>query len=527
MTMEKNKAMMIDGCQTVDRLPHLWSRCVGAGRACEGLRAAWQKQLVEARRECGFEYIRFHGLLAEDMFVCQRVNGKMVYNWYYIDALYDFLLQAGVRPVVEFGFMPPALASGNATQFWWKGNITPPKSYEQWAELIEALVRHWQERYGLEEIRRWYFEVWNEPNLSAFWSGTKREYFELYRHTALAVKRVDNHLRVGGPATSNFVPDGRFDGEREDTACQLTHKVDDLDSLSWHGVWIEDFLRFCAAENLPVDFVSCHPYPTDWALDGQGPSRGRSRSRDSLHADMTWLRETVARSAYPQAEIHLTEWSSSPSPRDCSHDSLPAADYIIRSNLDCAALADSLSYWVFTDIFEEGGGGPETFHGGFGLMSMHGIRKPAYHAYRFLHLLGDTVAARQEESIVTRKADGSVQLLAWNYAKDVMTAPPLAVYPDHDGAQAVQRKGEPRNLSMTLTHLQPGAVFALERMAEEDTAAHLWDSMGRPASLTRAQENALLALSPRKAFLQADAQGCLTLDTTLAPWEILCLYQIS
>ena len=420
------------------------------------------------------------------MFVYHEVNGRIQYNWYYIDALYDFLLEAGVRPVVEFGFMHPALASGDATQFWWKGNITPPRSLDQWEALIEALVRHWAERYGLEEIRRWYFEVWNEPNLIAFWTGTKSEYFELYRHTVQAVKRVDSQLRVGGPATSNFVPDGQFDGEREDVSRHLTHQVDDLDSLQWHGVWIEDFLRFCAAENLPVDFVSCHPYPTDWALDGQGQSRGRSRSRDSLHADMTWLREAVARSAYPNAEIHLTEWSSSPSPRDCEHDWLPAADYIVKSNLDCAHLADSLSYWVFTDIFEEGGGGPETFHGGFGLMSMHGIRKPAWHAYRFLHLLGDTVADRQEESIVTRKADGSLQLLAWNYALDLRTAPPRAVYPDHDAARAIGHMGEPRTLSMTLTGLKPGAVFTLERMAEEDTATFLWDQMGRPASLTRA-----------------------------------------
>ena len=158
----------------------------------------------------------------------------------------------------------------------------------------------------------------------------------------------------------------------------------------------------------------------------------------------------------------------------------------MKSNLDCAHLADSLIYWVFTDIFEEGGGGPETFHGGFGLMSMHGIRKPAWHAYRFLHLLGDTVADRQEESIVTRKADGSVQLLAWNYARDLRTAPPRAVYPDHDAARAIGHMGEPRTLSMTLTGLKPGAVFTLERMAEEDTATFLWDQMGRPASLTRA-----------------------------------------
>lgn len=164
---------------------------------------------------------------------------------------------------------------------------------------------------------------------------------------------------------------------------------------------------------------------------------------------------------------------------------------------------------------------------GFGLMSMNGIRKPAWHACRFLHLLGDAIVSRKEECIVTRKVDGTVQLLAWNYAKGVPTAPPLSPYPDHDGARDIQRMGEPRTLAVTLTRLQPGAVFALERMAEEDTAVHLWDSMGRPASLTRAQESALLAVAPRKSYLQAGAQGRLTLDTTLAPWEILCLYQIS
>ena len=480
---------------------------------------------MEAKRECGFEYIRFHGLLAEDMFVCHEVNGRIQYNWYYIDALYDFLLETGVRPVVEFGFMPPALASGDATQFWWKGNITPPKSLDRWEELIEALVRQWAERYGLEEIRRWYYEVWNEPNLIAFWTGTKSEYFEMYRRTVQAVKRVDSQLRVGGPATSNFVPDSRFDGERQDSSNITPPRMDEMDDLPWHGVWVEDFLRFCEKEGLPVDFVSCHPSPTDWALDGNGVGRTCSRGKDSIITDMTWVRNVVDRSAYPQAEIHLTEWSSTPSPRDCTHDGLPAADYIIRSNLNCAKLADSLSYWVFTDIFEENGGGPETFHGGFGLMNMHGIRKPAWHAYRFLNLLGDEVADRQEESIVTRKADGSVQLLAWNYARDLRTAPPRAVYPDHDAARAIGRMGDPRTLSMTLTGLKPGAVFTLERMAEEDTATFLWDRMGRPASLTRAQENALLAVAPRKTCLTADDQGCLTLDITLAPWEIVCLYE--
>ena len=517
---------MIDCRIAQGAFPHMWSKCIGAGRACEGLRAHWQQQLRQAKAECGFEYIRFHGLLAEDMFVCRRVGEQIHYNWYYIDALYDFLLETGVRPIVEFGFMPPALASGDQTQFWWKGNVTPPKDYSEWGNLIFALVQHWKERYGLAEIRRWYYEVWNEPNLRPFWAGTKSEYFELYRHAALAVKRVDSQLRVGGPATSNFVPDDRFDGETEDKTKHLTHKVDDLDILEWRAVWMKDFLAFCEQEKLPVDFVSCHPYPTDFALDGHGRSRGRSRSKDSLHADISWLRNTVAQSAYPDAEIHLTEWSSSPSPRDCAHDWLPAADYVVKCNIDCAGMADSLSYWVFTDIFEEGGGGPEAFHGGFGLMNEHGIMKPTYHAYRFLHLLGSEVVARLEEGVVTRKADGTVQALMYNYAKALKEAVPLAGYPGHGAAKRVQQMGEIRQERLALTGLVPQAAFTLERMALEDTATYAWEQMGRPENLSRAQEAALKACAPRREYLQADAEGNLTLQLTLAPWEIVCLYQV-
>lgn len=518
--------MLIDCSNSVHTLPHLWSKCIGAGRACEGLRAHWQAQLRTAVQECGFKYIRFHGLLAEDMFVCHQTDHGIQYNWYYIDALYDFLLEIGVRPIVEFGFMPPALASGTQTQFWWKGNVTPPSDFQAWGELIFALVQHWKERYGLDEIRQWYYEVWNEPNLHVFWGGTKSEYFELYRYAVRAVKKVDEQLRVGGPATSNFVPDDRFAGEREDVSQHLTHRVEDLDTLQWHGVWIEDFLRFCQQERLPVDFVSCHPYPTDFALDGYGCSRGRSRSKDSLHADLQWLQSVIARSAYPQAEIHLTEWSSSPSPRDCAHDWLPAANYIVRSNLDCAGMADSLSYWVFTDIFEEGGGGPEAFHGGFGLMSMHSVKKPAYHAYRFLHCLGNETVARLEDGIVTRNADGTVQALLCNYAPELKEAVPLAPYPDHDAARSILALGKPRQIDLTLTGLTPGAAFVLERMAQEDTATHLWEQMGRPTNLTRSQETALRNAAPRKSCLQADRDGCLTLSLTLAPWEIVCLYEI-
>lgn len=518
--------MKVDCRQEGKPLPHMWSKCVGAGRACEGLRREWVRQLRETVEDCGFEYIRFHGLLAEDMFVVSKVNGELQYNWYYIDQVYDALLECGIRPIVELGFMPLALASGEGTQFWWRGNVTPPADYQEWSRLIEALTRHYVERYGLEEVRKWYFEVWNEPNLYPFWHGTKAQYFELYRASVLAVKSVDETLRVGGPATSNFVPDDRFEGETEEKERHLTHMTDNLDAMDWRGVWIDDFLHFCQQEKLPVDFVSTHPYPTDFALDGQKRMRGSSRYVDSLKDDMEWLNNRIQNSAYPNAERHLTEWSSSPSSRDCSHDYLPAADYIVKCNLDNAGRADSLSYWVFTDIFEEAGGGPEAFHGGFGLMNMHGIKKPAYWAYHFLNLLGTEELAREKEAIVTRNEDGKVQALFYNYAKELRQAVPIAGYPYYERAAAIQDMGQERIQQIALTGITPRAVFQIHTLDVAHTTADLWQKMGCPKNLTRMQEKALKEQRPEVSSITADEKGELNMEVKLEPWSIVFIQEI-
>ena len=157
----------------------------------------------------------------------EDANGNAIYNWQYLDHLYDFLLSIHIKPFVELGFMPPALASGEKTVFWYKGNVTPPKSYEKWAALITAMVEHWRERYGDAEVSSWYFEVWNEPDLDGFFSGMQQEYFKLYQYTVNAIKKVSAAYRVGGPATA-----GR--------------------------PWIKPFLNFCYANKLPLDFISTH-----------------------------------------------------------------------------------------------------------------------------------------------------------------------------------------------------------------------------------------------------------------------------
>jgi xylan 1,4-beta-xylosidase len=511
-------------------LSHFWNVCVGAGRAAEGLRAAWQEQLRQAVRACGFKYLRFHGLFHDDMFVYREVDGQPVYNFQYVDELFDRLLEMGVRPFVEFGFCPGDLATERGTVFWWKANGSPPKDYGAWAELIRRTMQHWIGRYGLAEVRSWYFEVWNEPNLHPFFRGTRSQYFELYAVTVRVLKELDAALRVGGPATSNFVPDARFQGETEDVACYATVlDAPDPDLLDWQPVWMEEFLAYCHQHGLPVDFVSTHPYPTDWALDEHGQGKKSTRGVNATPADLARLRDIVARSPYPQAEIHLTEWSSSSSSRDFAHDFLPAATYIARTYLESLGSVDSLSYWTFTDIFEEAGAGDTIFHGGFGLINLQGIVKPTFHAYRLLAALGDELVQKTFGGVVTRaSATGKLSALAYHYPPEMPLSVP-ASFDSAAAAEATQALGQPELLTVDWTGLPPDAPILVETLAKSHgNAMSCWAAMGQPAAPTRAQTQVLRlgAEATRREILKADAGGSFGLRRSVEPWSLVLIRQL-
>ncbi|GAA1673036.1 GH39 family glycosyl hydrolase [Fodinicola feengrottensis] len=506
-------------------LRHFWSTVVGAGRANEGLRATWQEQLRIVAADCGFSYVRFHGLFHDDMFI----RHGSADNFQYIDDLFDRLLDAGVRPSVELGFAPDALARQKATIFWWGAHGSPPTDYVGWADLVQRTVRHWVDRYGLDEVREWYFEVWNEPNLHPFFSGTRTEYFELYKATAEAVKAVDPKLRVGGPATSNFVPDARFDGETEDISQHaVVSNTADLDELDWRPVWLEAFVDYCHREALPVDFVSCHPYPTDWALDGHGAQAHYTRGVDATRRDLAVLRDVVVTSHFPDAEIHCTEWNSSPSSRDHTHDYLPAATFVVKANLESIGLVDSLAYWTFTDVFEEQGAGPSAFHGGFGLLTYQGIGKPTFHAYRFLHALGDELLSRTPGGIVTRHhTSGLLTALAYHYPVEHPLAPPES-FPTRETAERMVGLGTPATVQIALTGLDPGAAIDIEVLdSDHGNVVASWQSLGAPDPLSRQDTETLrqLAGSTRRETAYASPDGTFSRVQRLPPWGVMLVTQ--
>lgn len=506
------------------KIDRYWTRCVGAGRANEGLRASWQQQLRRCVDQCGFQYLRFHGLFHDDMFVYSEQGGHPVYNWQYIDDLFDHMISMGIRPFVELTFFPKQIAHDEGTFAWWGGHGTPPQDFTGWTKLLEQFIRHCQSRYGAGEVRSWYFEIWNEPNLKGFWNGTQQQFFEMYKAVSKMVKRVDPELRIGGPATSSFHPD-------EETYRRLASKKDitakDYIGVVSKGPWIEDFLRYCESESLPLDFVSTHPYPTSYPIDSAGNSLEVSRPVTSTREDILWVRNAMSKTRYAGAEIHLTEWSSSPSLNDYAHDFPQEATYIVKVNLDCLGLANSLSYWTFTDIFEEAGGAPSIFTGCFGLLNFQGIAKPSFHAYRFLNLLGDTELLRRDGCIVTRSSSsGAIASLLYNYPAEILSAPPISKA-NPKIAEETLETGQRLEARLELSGLPAGASFRVETLdGQHGFAYRAWLAMGRPDPPDREQTEQLRKLgdATQKASLRASREGKLSWSAKLEPWAVVAIY---
>jgi len=333
-------------------------------------------------------YVRFHAIFHDEVGVYDEdPQGAAVYNWSYVDQIYDGLLESGVRPFVELSFMPRKLAaSAEPHPFWYKPLPSPPISYTKWEQLVYSFARHLVDRYGVDEVRRWYFEVWNEPNID-FWTGRPNQptYFELYDHAARAIKRVDGGLRVGGPATAQ-------------------------------AAWVDATIAHAVQNNVPLDFVSTHVYGNDSSEDVFGTHEHISR-RDMVGKAARKVYEQVKASARPDLPIHWTEYNASYKNEVGVTDSAFMGPWLAKNIRVCDGLSSTMSYWTFSDVFEEQGVVKSPFYGGYGLIAEGGVPKPAFNAFAMLHRLGDRRSQPElADALVTKRADGTLVLAVWNYA---------------------------------------------------------------------------------------------------------------
>ncbi|MFP4551371.1 MAG: GH39 family glycosyl hydrolase [Spirochaetales bacterium] len=480
-----------------DPLRHPWSKCITVGRAYELLRADLQQHLRFLKKELDFTYIRFHASFHDDVGVVQRdSDGGLRFRWTQLDHIYDFLVDAGFDPIVEINPMPQALASGEQKMFWYGMNVTPPASYDEWEQFIGAWVAHIVERYGLDCVRRWYFEVWNEPDLSGFWSSTMEEYYRLYASCARVIKGFDSGLRVGGPATAGAIDQ------------------------------VLPFARWCRENNVPVNFLSYHNYPQNEV--GAYPEQSESPHRPGMFF-VDRVRETKRRlqdEGYGDLPLFMTEWNTQAQNTDWQArwvgnehvNDLFSGAAVCHLAHGCDEALDMMGFWVASDVFEEGGPQLEPYgnrYQYYGMLSVDGTPKASYHAFSFLNRLrGPRYALTLPDNLpVTRGVvvtdERSVtRALVWNCAfpTDEATEWTLSV------SLPVPRTASARSqLRLTIATVREGQGSAWE----------FWKAMGAPPTLTQTEHKALAAraLPAWSSVMMPVTDGKVTLELALKPNE--------
>jgi len=433
--------IVVDPSAPAHAFPHFWEQMFGSGRAILTLRDNYRRDMREVKQITDFRYVRFHAIFHDEVGIYDEDDhGRPVYNFSYLDQSYDGLLANGVRPFVELSFMPKKLASKDMLHaFWYKQNIAPPKDYARWDALIAEFAKHLIERYGIDEVSQWYFEVWNEPNLD-FWVGNPKEatYYELYDRAGRAIKHVSPRLRVGGPSTAQ-------------------------------AAWVDRFLAHCKEKNVPVDFASTHVYGNDQAEDVFGTHEKIPRTRMVCRA-VKKVHDQIAASPYPNMPLIWSEFNASYMNEPAVTDSAFMGPWMADTIRQCDGLTEMMSYWTFSDVFEEQGVIKTPFYGGFGLLAERGIPKAAFNDFALLHQLGDArLDVNSDSVLVTRGKSGSLSIAAWN-----LFLP--------------EEAGSPKTLTLHFKGL-PASQTARITIVDKEHGSPLpaWEKMGRPAFPTSAQ----------------------------------------
>jgi xylan 1,4-beta-xylosidase len=460
--------LTIDAKSPTTPFPHFWEQTFGSGRAILALRDDFRYDLAQVKQATSFQSVRFHAIFDDEVglydpdrrsIAFAQTAGQTgqaldtsLYNFTYVDQIYDGLLAAGVKPFVELSFMPRKMSSDPTAShpFWYHPNVNPPKDYKLWDAMITAFAQHLIDRYGIDQVATWNFEVWNEPNLD-FWAGSPKQptYWQLYDHTARALKAVSPRLQVGGPSTAQ-------------------------------AAWVPDFLQHTHDNNVPVDFVSTHVYANDTADNVLHLNENVPRDQ-MVYRAVKMVHDQIAASAYPHIPLIFSEYNASYANEPDVTDSPYIGPWLANNIRLCDGLTQSMAYWSFSDVFEEGGVPRTPFYGGFGLIANDRIPKASFNVFTALHKLGDQrLALDSDSALATRTSDGSLVLALWNYAPPYGTGPGYTA--PHDPAPS-------KDFDLHIDHLNPHTSATVWRIDDDHSnVLKAFNAMGRPAgSLTQDQ----------------------------------------
>jgi xylan 1,4-beta-xylosidase len=434
-----------------------------------------QAALKKGHDQAGFQYARFHGILNSDIGLVASVQGGsattagvLTYNWTKFDQVYDAVVAAGMRAIVEISFMPPRLSSGTTMLHFYNNmpaNTNPPASWPTWQALMGDIVRHLEGRYGADEIRNnWYFEVWNES--SWMYSLSTGGYPELYMNTVRGLLAADPLVRVGGPAESGPASPGL----------------------------ISTLINFVRANSLKLDFISYHRYGND-----AGAQVSDANGMQAFHRQLV----TQLRTANFTGELINDEWGPSWTIGTAARDSESSASFVAKTihliGTDTTAPPPTMyAYWTISDLYEEVDTGVARAYreGNWGLLlkgdpnipESFDVAKPAFNAFRLLHRMGANqvpltggTTANGVNGVATISADrNTLQILVYNHA--TFTGGTAETPADSTQSTLV-------SLTVSGIPFAPGALKVRHYLVDRthSNSYTTWVGMQKPATPTQAQ----------------------------------------
>lgn len=488
-----------------------WRNCISVGSAQLLLRGDALQHLAFLQKEFGYRYCRFHGIFDDQMDVVYRNPDKSLnYMWHQVDKVYDALLAMGIRPFVEINPMPTDMASGTQRMFMYQMNVTPPQSYEEWGDFMKAFAKHLIHRYGIEEVKQWYFEVWNEPNLGGFFSGTQAEYFKLYSTTAFALKSVNSDLRVGGPATS---------------------KIN----------WLNEMINYCTENNVPLDFVSTHLYAQDEQIEFPNRKNSPYPVGDYFSENVRLSKKIVKNSKRPDLELHFTEFNSLAAKDSASVswstndnvENLYAASFIVRNMLELDKEVKTMCYWVATDIDDYSGIPHAPFSSNYGLVNNVGIPKSTFNAFSFLSKMEGNILNVSKAEIVElntktkKKSQITLEQNVSSNGKGAFAVNDLGIIRvllwNQNFLEITNHQTWTVTISLPILDTKKQYVVVGSSIREgQGSPFESWKQMGAPQNLSKSQLDLLKAHSvPSFSFEKMyERNGMLSMDFSVTPGEV-------
>ncbi len=494
------------------QLRHTWRNVISVGKASDLLLSDIQNILRRVQKEIHYRYIYFNGILSDDLHVCFTNNeGGVVYNFSYIDKILDFLMEIGLKPFLQFTYMPEALAK-NPDHVLLGHLVSEPDDLHSWCNLIRAFMEHILSRYHLAEILQWKFSVWYQPNTPARLFGFSKisDFYRFYQDTYNTVKSFDSAICFGTPAFYYL------DTPEQDQ-------------------WYLDYFQWCRTHDCMPDFINFVYYDTVLA-DRRNHSKSTfgfinsmtlNDSSNGVHSFILHVRRQLREWDCKDLPIYVCEWNNTPSQQDLLNDTCYKSCYITKTILDNYDLPESLSYWALSDLMSEAPIPGNMLFGGLGLFTVNNLPKAGYYALCLLRQLGDQFLAKGEGWFATR-TQTDIRIIACHYRHySKLYAMGERFEMTEAERYAMFEPAQQKNLSLTIRDMDAPKYLVREYTVNRNCGSlfDMWVKMGSIDPKSKYEQNLLEAKStPDVHRYYAEPSDCtLTLNLQMEILEVRLL----